>query len=109
MNWRTDIFIFFPVQVSLPTKWTLTWPCLPVLEVDTSTILHGRPLSTTEPFLHNAEHCTGKVAEPPHLLSRSPNHLSFLEALIPTRENAVVLLKQEAQDLLPPNSPCEHI
>lgn len=44
---------------------TLAWPCLPVLEVDISTILHGRPLSTTKPFLRNAEHCIGKVAEAP--------------------------------------------
>lgn len=44
---------------------TLAWPCLPVFEVDISTILHGRPLSTTKPFLRNAEHCMGKVAEAP--------------------------------------------
>ena len=28
---------------SMPTILTLAWPCLPVLEVDMSTILHGRP------------------------------------------------------------------
>lgn len=44
---------------------TLAWPCLPVFEVDISTILQGRPLSTTKPFLRNAEHCIGKVAEAP--------------------------------------------
>jgi hypothetical protein len=30
-----------------------------------STILQGRPLITTWPFLRRAEHCMGKVAEAP--------------------------------------------
>lgn len=38
---------FLLVKMSTATKWTLAWPCLPVLEVDMSTILHGRPLMTT--------------------------------------------------------------
>lgn len=38
---------------------TLAWPCLPVLEVDISTILQGRPFSSTKPFLRRAEHCMG--------------------------------------------------
>merc|ERR1719203_2560020 len=29
--------------MSRATMWTLAWPCLPVLEVDISTILQGRP------------------------------------------------------------------
>ena len=28
---------FFPLKISMPTKWHLAWPCLPVLEVETST------------------------------------------------------------------------
>jgi len=40
-------------------KMTLAWPCLPVLEVDMSTILQGRFLITTKPFLLRAEHCMG--------------------------------------------------
>lgn len=44
---------------------TLAWPCLPVLEVDISTILQGRFFSTTKPFLRRAEHCMGKVADAP--------------------------------------------
>lgn len=44
---------------------TLAWPCFPVLEVDISTILHGRPLSTTKPFLRRAEHCIGYVLDAP--------------------------------------------
>ena len=43
----------------------MAWPCFPVLEVDISTILHGRPLSTTKPFLRRAEHCIGYVLEAP--------------------------------------------
>ena len=31
------------IRTSIATRWTLAWPCLPVLEVDMSTILHGRP------------------------------------------------------------------
>ena len=31
-----------PVKISRATKWTLAWPCFPVLEVDISTILQGR-------------------------------------------------------------------
>ena len=27
---------FFPVKISIPTKWHLAWPCFPVLEVETS-------------------------------------------------------------------------
>ena len=30
-------------RTSIATRWTLAWPCLPVLEVDMSTILQGRP------------------------------------------------------------------
>ena len=56
---------FFWVKISMATKWTLAWPCLPVLEVDMSTILQGRPLMTTWPFLRRAEHCMGKVREAP--------------------------------------------
>lgn len=37
----------------------------PVLDVDISTILHGRAFNMTNPFLRNAEHCIGKVAEAP--------------------------------------------
>jgi hypothetical protein len=50
---------FLPVNKSMATKWTLAWPCLPVLEVLISTILHGRFLMTTKPFLRRAEHCMG--------------------------------------------------
>lgn len=41
----------------MATKWTLACPCFPVLEVDMSTILQGRPLITTCPFFLRAEHC----------------------------------------------------
>ena len=34
---------FLPVKMSRAVKWTLAWPCLPDLEVEMSTILHGRP------------------------------------------------------------------
>lgn len=37
----------------------------PVLDVDISTILHGRAFNITKPFLRNAEHCMGKVADAP--------------------------------------------
>jgi hypothetical protein len=30
------------VKMSSATMWTLAWPCLPVFEVDISTILQGR-------------------------------------------------------------------
>ena len=43
----------------------LACPCLPVLDVDISTILHGRPFSITCPFLRRAEHCWGYVCEAP--------------------------------------------
>lgn len=33
---------FFPVNISIPTKWHLAWPCLPVLEVETSTTCHKK-------------------------------------------------------------------
>ena len=56
---------FLPVKMSMATMWTLAWPCLPVLEVDISTILHGRFLMTTCPFFLKAEHCIGKVVEAP--------------------------------------------
>ena len=56
---------FLPVKMSMATMWTLAWPCLPVLEVDISTILHGRFLMTTWPFFLKAEHCIGKVVEAP--------------------------------------------
>lgn len=56
---------FLPVKMSIPTRWTLAPPCLPVLEVDISTILQGRPLITTYPFFRRAEHCIGKVADAP--------------------------------------------
>lgn len=45
--------------------FTLACPCLPVLEVDMSTILHGRPLSMTWPFFLRAEACMGNVADAP--------------------------------------------
>ncbi len=50
---------FLPVKMSMATRWTLAWPCLPVLEVDMSTILQGRFLITTCPFFRRAEHCMG--------------------------------------------------
>lgn len=67
---------FFPVKISIPTIWiyykrhfsddgprwksfTLAWPCLPVLDVDISMILHGRFFNITWPFLRKAEHCCG--------------------------------------------------
>ena len=34
---------FLPLKISIPTMWTLACPCLPVLEVDISTILQGLP------------------------------------------------------------------
>ena len=42
---------------------TLAWPCLPGLDVDISTILQGRPLITTCPFLRRVEHCTGLLLD----------------------------------------------
>merc|ERR1719229_786700 len=56
---------FFPVKISRATRWTLAWPCFPVLEVDISTILQGRFLIMTNPPLRRAEHCMGNVAEAP--------------------------------------------
>lgn len=56
---------FLPVKMSMAIRWTLAWPCLPVLEVDMSTILQGRFLITTWPFLRRAEHCMGKVVDAP--------------------------------------------
>merc|ERR1719422_1729528 len=56
---------FFPVKISRATMWTLACPCLPVLEVDISTILHGRFLIMTKPFFLRAEHCMGKVSDAP--------------------------------------------
>ena len=63
--------LFYPCKPAL-NKWsvlfvhcitkaflTLACPCFPVLEVDISTILHGRPLIRTWPFLRSAEHCWG--------------------------------------------------
>lgn len=50
---------FLLVKMSMATKWTLAWPCLPVFEVDISTILQGRFLMTTKPFFLKAEHCIG--------------------------------------------------
>ena len=41
------------------TSPTFACPCLPVFEVDISTILQGRPLISTWPFLRKAEHCWG--------------------------------------------------
>ena len=70
--------------MSRATRCTLAWPCLPVLEVDISTILHGRfwqkmhsiqyrehhkatmfTLIMTKPPFLSAEHCMGKVSEAP--------------------------------------------
>ena len=81
--------------MSRATRWTLAWPCLPVFEVDISTILHGRfwgtgikvrtgaehssyrsslawhkvigsrTLIMTKPPFLRAEHCMGKVSEAP--------------------------------------------
>lgn len=45
--------------------FTLACPCFPVLEVDISTILQGRPFSITKPFFLSAEHWMGNVAEAP--------------------------------------------
>ena len=56
---------FFWVKMSRAVKWTFAWPCLPVLDVDMSTILQGRPLITTKPFFLRAEHCMGNVREAP--------------------------------------------
>ena len=69
--------LFYPCKPAL-NKWsvlfvhsitkaflTLACPCFPVLEVDISTILHGRPLIRTWPFLRSAEHCWGKVLDAP--------------------------------------------
>lgn len=63
--WTWEVCVVGEGMMWRSEKLTLAWPCLPVLEVDISTILHGRPLSTTKPFLRNAEHCIGKVAEAP--------------------------------------------
>lgn len=49
----------------MPTKCTLACPCLPVFEVDISTILQGLDFSITNPFLRRAEHCMGNVADAP--------------------------------------------
>ncbi len=48
-----------PSPTSVAIRWTLACPCLPVLEVDMSMTLHGRPLMTTCPPLRSAEHCMG--------------------------------------------------
>lgn len=56
---------FLELNISMPTRWTLAWPCFPVLEVDISTILQGRDFNMTKPFLRNAEHCIGYVTEAP--------------------------------------------
>ena len=44
---------------------TFACPCLPVFEVDISTILHGRSLIMTNPFLRSDEHWAGKVSDAP--------------------------------------------
>ena len=54
-------------------KETLACPCLPVFDVDMSTILHALPFITTKPFLRRAEHCIGNVSDAPDpVLSNSP-------------------------------------
>ena len=35
---------FFPVKMSIPTKWHLAWPCFPVLEVETSATCISTPV-----------------------------------------------------------------
>ena len=72
--------ILVPFKPILEPRGTLAWPCLPVLEVDISTILQGRPLSTTKPFLRSAEHCMGNVAEAP----ASPVSKSRSSAMLPS-------------------------
>ena len=42
---------FLPEKMSMATKWHLAWPCLPVLELETSATLQGRLLMTRKPFL----------------------------------------------------------
>lgn len=41
---------FLAVKISIPTKWHLAWPCLPVLEVETSTTCHRG-----NPFTHQSQ------------------------------------------------------
>ena len=41
---------FLPLKMSIPTKWTLACPCLPVLEVDISTILQALPCNQFIPI-----------------------------------------------------------
>ena len=48
---------FLPLKMSMAVRWTLAWPCFPVLEVVISTILQGRLLMTTNPPFLKAEHC----------------------------------------------------
>ena len=60
-------------EYSFAQNETLACPCLPVFDVDMSTILHALPLSTTKPFLRRAEHCSGYVSDAPDVvLSNSP-------------------------------------
>lgn len=53
---------------------------IPVFEVDISTILQGRPLSMTNPFLRRAEHCIGKVSDAPE--SAVWNSCSSISAIL---------------------------
>ena len=43
---------FLAVKISIPTKWHLAWPCLPVLEVETSTTCHRE---TESIHMHQSE------------------------------------------------------
>lgn len=40
---------FLAVKISIATKWHLAWPCLPVLEVETSTTYPSTNKQTTNP------------------------------------------------------------
>ena len=48
---------FLPVNTSMATKWHLAWPCLPVLEVDTSaTCRAGSAGGLTGQVAHTGDH-----------------------------------------------------
>lgn len=65
-QWCSSIrILMLPKKMTQNHFLTLAWPCFPVLEVDISTILQGRPFRTTKPFLRRALHCCGYVSEAP--------------------------------------------
>lgn len=79
---------FLAVKISIPTKWHLAWPCLPVLEVETSTTCH----KITNPSIH--PHASVTVSSKARQKTHWTTHKSKINAQKPQITNQILKQSQ---------------